>query len=355
MQALGSAPEDIRPGVFERFSTDGKRGDQSGWCHLFVDGRAGIFGDFKGNLSLIWRLHNQAAMTAAERHALRVEMKHAHAVKWAAQADNWEKAGAGNARLWTQCRAIAPHGQSIDPAALYLRRRLALTPCEPLALSPALRSHNDLPYYSNRKTLGRWPALVALMQAPDGNPVALHRTWITRDGHKARPDPHNDLPVKKLTGASGRLGGACIRLAAWEAPKGGPNDGLVGIAEGIETAIAAMLGSGVPTHAAYCAGSLAAWQWPPTARRLVIFADNDSAGLDGAERLAQRARAAGLAVQLLAPKEPGRDWCDVWAARPAGAPPHVIDNDLTHERGRMPSTAPDPTPPASIAAARGNP
>ena len=59
--------------------------------------------------------------------------------------------------------------------------------------------------------------------------VALHRTYLTADGRKA------DVPsVKKLTGAAGPLAGACIPLHK-------PARGCIGIAEGIETALAAWL------------------------------------------------------------------------------------------------------------------
>ena len=92
---------------------------------------------------------------------------------------------------------------------------------------------------------------------------------------------------------------------------------MLGIAEGIETALAARCASGVPTVAAYSAGALAGWQWPPSLRRLVIFADADPAGADAADKLRQRARAAGLAVDVLTPTTPGTDWCDVWAKRGA--------------------------------------
>ena len=90
---------------------------------------------------------------------------------------------------------------------------------------------------------------------------------------------------------------------------------MLGIAEGIETALAARCASGVPTVAAYSAGALAGWQWPPSLRRLVIFADADPAGADAADKLRQRARAAGLAVNVMTPTTPGTDWCDVWASR----------------------------------------
>jgi putative DNA primase/helicase len=41
---LASLPESIEPGRLHRFSTNGKRSDLSGWCRLFEDGRAGVYG-----------------------------------------------------------------------------------------------------------------------------------------------------------------------------------------------------------------------------------------------------------------------------------------------------------------------
>ena len=118
-----------------------------------------------------------------------------------------------------------------------------------------------------------------------------------------------DVPtVKKLTGAAGLLAGACIPLHK-------PVRGRIGIAEGIETALAAWCASGVPTVAAYCAGNLAAWRWPTGLQRLVIFADADSAGREASGELLARAVRAGLQTSVMTPTEPGTDWCDVWAAR----------------------------------------
>ena len=89
----------------------------------------------------------------------------------------------------------------------------------------------------------------------------------------------------------------------------------MGIAEGIETALAGWCMSGVPTVAAYCAGNLASWRWPPGVQRLVIFADHDKAGREAADTLRARAFTARLRCEVLTPTATGTDWCDVWAAR----------------------------------------
>ena len=96
-----------------------------------------------------------------------------------------------------------------------------------------------------------------------------------------------------------------------------PARGCIGIAEGIETALAAWRASAVPTVASYCAGNLAAWQWPAGVRRLVIFADNDKAGREAADALQARAVRAGLQSSVMTPTDAGADWLDVWAARGA--------------------------------------
>ena len=96
-----------------------------------------------------------------------------------------------------------------------------------------------------------------------------------------------------------------------------PARGCIGIAEGNETALAAWCASSVPTVAAYCAGNLAAWRWPASVQRLVIFADSDIAGREAADTLRARALAARLRCEVLTPTAEGTDWCDVWAERGA--------------------------------------
>ena len=73
----------------------------------------------------------------------------------------------------------------------------------------------------------------------------------------------------------------------------------------------------MPTVASYCAGNLAAWRWPAAVQRLVIFADADKAGREGADTLRARALAARLRCEVLTPTTEGADWCDVWAERAA--------------------------------------
>jgi putative DNA primase/helicase len=293
LAALGSAPEVIEPGRIQRFSTSGRAGDKAGWCQLFEDGRAGVFGDFRSGMSSVWTAQRRVLMTPAERADLAQRLTQAKAQRAAQRREQQGNNAQRNAALWGQTVAVAEG----DPVSLYLRQR-GLTGSVPACL----RLHPRLTYWDGGDR-GAWPTMVAPLVSPAGQILALHRTYLTADGRKA-PVP----TVRKLTGAAGPLAGACI-------PLHDAKDGVIGIAEGIETAQAAHLASGLPTVAAYCAANLAAYTWPPGIRRIVVFADADSAGTAAAQRLKVQAMRAGLSVAVMTPSTPDADWCDVFAQR----------------------------------------
>ena len=295
LAVLGHAPEVIAPGRFQRFATSDRRADDAGWCKAFEDMRGGVFGCYRQGISETWCAADRATLTREQRAELARQVMTATIEREAQQRRQWAENAQRIARVWGQCVPLVPG----DPCTLYLKRR-GFGDVWPLP--EVLRLHRALPCWHGAEKLGTFPAMVAPIIAPDGRTVALHRTYLTEDGRKA------DLPSpKKLTGAAGPLAGACIPLHR-------PAHGCIGISEGIETALAAWCASGVPTVASYCAGNLAAWRWPASVRRLVIFADADKAGRNAAEALRRRAVAARLHCELLTPTADGADWCDVWAA-----------------------------------------
>jgi len=298
LAALGHAPEQIEAGRFQRFATSDRRSDDAGWCKLFADLRGGVFGCYRQGISEAWSAIDRNTMTPAQRAQLARQVAQAAADREAQQRAQWAENANRIAKLQAELVSLVPG----DPVTLYLKRR-GFGGVWPLP--ERLRLHRAMPYWHGTEKLGMYPAMVAPIVAPDGRTVALHRTYLTADGRKA------NLPtVKKLTGAAGPLAGACIPLFK-------PLHSCIGTAEGIETALAAWCASGVPTVAAYSAGNLAAYQWPGSVRRLVIFADHDQAGAEAAERLYQRARSAGLSCNVMTPTDEGADWCDVWAQRGA--------------------------------------
>lgn len=103
----------------------------------------------------------------------------------------------------------------------------------------------------------------------------------------------------------GPVGGGAVRLA----PIG--LDGVLALAEGVETAAAFWALKGVPTWAALSTAGLQTFVLPAGVRRLLIGADNDDAGagLRAARDLAERARRVCDVEVHPAPE--GMDWADV--------------------------------------------
>ena len=300
LATLGHAPTVVVPGRLHRFATRERRGDSAGWCKLFDDLRGGVFGCHRRGVTHTWSAAAGATMTREQRAEVARHVAAAARERERQQRDEWATNANRIASLWAQCVPVT----SGDPVHRYLCRRLAI---DAFAAPQCLRLHPALDYWHDGTKLGTFAAMVAPMAAPDGGIVALHRTYLTRDGCKA------DVPtVKKLTAASGPLAGACVRVHT-------PMRGVIGIAEGIETALAASLASGVPTVAAYCANALAGYRWPAGVRQLVIFADNDPAGREAADKLKVRALRGWLRVNVMTPTTEGADWCDVWSARTATA------------------------------------
>ncbi|HRC37705.1 MAG TPA: toprim domain-containing protein [Rubrivivax sp.] len=293
---LGHAPEVIEPGRFHRFGTSDRRRDDAGWCKLFADMRGGVFGCNRQGISESWCAADKATMTREQRAEFARQVMAATAERERQQRQQWAENAKRIAQLSAHLVPLSPG----DPVTLYLKRR-GFGGVWPLP--ECLRLHRALPYWDGGDKLGTFAAMVAPIVSPEGDTVALHRTYLAQDGRKA-----NVPSVRKVTGAAGPLAGACIPLHK-------PARGCIGIAEGIETALAAWCASTVPTVAAYSAGNLAAWDWPHGVQRLVIFADADKAGREAADKLQARALGAYLQCQVLTPSADGTDWADVFAAR----------------------------------------
>lgn len=193
----------------------------------------------------------------------------------------------------------------VEAVCGYFRHRgLSLPEASPLAA---------LPPGSEVRVTGSFAALVAPVLSADELLVTYHLTLVAKDGRPANVKPRKRvLPV----GVPGGMRGAAIRLA----PLG--RGSVLGLAEGVETALSASVLFGVPVWACVSAGGLEAFALPTSVRDQVrcvlVFGDRDpnGAGEKAATRLMERLeRQYPIHCEVWLPPTAGSDWNDVLRAK----------------------------------------
>jgi putative DNA primase/helicase len=185
-----------------------------------------------------------------------------------------------------------------DPVDLYLRNRVGTyAPTRAIKFVPET--------LIGGRTL---PAMLTAYVDAHGDLFGVQRTFLTLDGHKAgvKPDRWNH----------GRLpDGGAVRLAQ-------PIRGNLGIAEGVETALAATALYGFPCWAALTANRLEVWEPPAGIDGVIVFGDNDvnCVGQSAAYALAQRLNRS-MSCQVMIPPDAGTDWNNVLQSKPHSNPP----------------------------------
>ena len=196
-----------------------------------------------------------------------------------------------NGWIVSRVRDLWSRGQSISgsPADRYLHGR-AIT-----RGSPALRYHAHTPLGPKGAVRFRPAMLAAVHEGP--RLVALERTFLDADrGRRSR-----DLrEPRRMLGQPGR---GCVRLAR-------AHD-VLGLAEGVESAISAMVLLGIPVWATLGSERFGRVDIPDRIQRLILLADNDPAGHLAIEAASSALAAGGRSIEVQWPWGGLNDWNDV--------------------------------------------
>ncbi|MBV1686417.1 toprim domain-containing protein [Novosphingobium sp. G106] len=191
----------------------------------------------------------------------------------------------GRARdLWDQAR---PLGGTLAQA--YLESR-SLN-----ARAQGLRFARRAPLGPRRSVIYR-PALIAALHDA-GRLVAVQRMFFEEGLGQLASDLGNP---RRLLGRP--LGGAVILTRASE---------VLGLAEGVETAMSAALLLGIPVWATLGSERLPHITVPESVTRLLILPDNDRAGRLGARKAMAAYARSGRTVETVWPPSGFNDWNDV--------------------------------------------
>lgn len=187
-------------------------------------------------------------------------------------------------RLWDQSRPVMG-----TPAELYLQRRR-------IALLPQVLRFNARTPLGGGADIDFRPAMIAAVHDA-GRFVAVQRTFFDRDdARRAR-----DLVDPRMTLGRPHCGAVMLGAAS----------SVLGLAEGTETALSAMILFGVPVWATLGAERLHQIAIPEQVTRLILFPDNDIAGEIADAHARSAYRLPGRTIETEFPPDPHKDWNDV--------------------------------------------
>jgi putative DNA primase/helicase len=193
--------------------------------------------------------------------------------------------------LWDEALPIAG-----TPAQAYLlRRAIPLTPS-------ALRYQPRTPLGRGKLAVFR-PAMLAAIHEHDCL-VALQRTFL--DAHEPRRARDIAHPRRSLA----HPGRGTVLLA--------PATEVLGLAEGVESALSAMILLGIPVWATLGSERFPHVAVPETVTRLILLPDNDQAGRIGAAKAGEVHAVPGRTTQTILPPVGFNDWNDALRARRKG-------------------------------------
>lgn len=146
------------------------------------------------------------------------------------------------------------------------------------------------------------PALVAIVTDPAGQLVGVQRTYLTEGGRKAATTPTESDPKPKVKYSLGHVIGGAIQL--------GPPAASMLVTEGLEDGLTLAQALGRSVWVAAGTSMMPQMTFADVTRAIVIGADGDAAGSVAAGKAAEAFAATGLAVRIMRPNPPHKDFND---------------------------------------------
>jgi putative DNA primase/helicase len=268
--------------------------DRSMWVIDRADGDGVIVGSFSNDtweacrdylvaLSLLpERERSPTPLSAADRDKLRRAREERQAERARQDAARTAEAAA----LWDACRPAA--GSLVDRYLAVHRDGLERPSSAPVRFHPAC------PIGDQGRAM---PAMVSAVQDGGGAITAVHKTYLTPDGANAR---RRDGSKVKLS--LGPLRDGAVRLQ--------PAGPVLGLAEGVETALAAAALFNVPAWTVLARRAHKV-KLPPVVKEVVVFGDNERDGQASATKAADHFQGLGLTVRLRFPPAGDGDFDDL--------------------------------------------
>lgn len=180
-----------------------------------------------------------------------------------------------------------------EPVMEYLQDGRGLKPTSKLC------AVEKLPYYEDGIERGIYPAMAMPIISSEGKLCSYHLTYV--DGLRKAPvrNPKKVMkPIRKITGGAIRL------TDIYE---------HIGIAEGIETALAVMMLYKVPCWSVIATSGMESFRPPEGVKAVTVYSDNDAnfSGQRAAYLIANKLSLDGYQVDVQVPSNPHSDYAEV--------------------------------------------
>lgn len=184
-------------------------------------------------------------------------------------------------------------------ALVYLSARGINLKYAPADVKSAVLVNPHCAYSDDGKKVSFHPAIVLKVQNEQGRLCSLHRTYLSTDGKKAAVACPKKLmpPCRPCSDADHSR---YVRL-------GNPSkDGIIGVAEGLETALSVTSATRIPVWCCVSAAFLERFIPPEEIKAVIIFADKDASrtGELAAKRLKENLKKRGIPALICLPREP---------------------------------------------------